>query len=167
MESFLYAGRNKEARQLLLTDWEPIRRSLYTRKSEIHRAILGYLRGRTALAEWLDSKSPTLRIELNGCISKLLKLGSPWALAFCKLLQAGAADGVSGWAERLSILEGAERLLRDQDLGLLAAAVLRRRGELEGIAGKDRILAADTFMQSEGILRPDRMTSMILPGKWL
>jgi hypothetical protein len=46
------------------------------------------------------------------------------------------------------------------------AANLRRRGELEGPAGIHRIEAADAFMRSENIFRPDRMTAMIFPGVW-
>ena len=71
--------------------------------------------------------------------------------------------GVATCAKR-SFFWSAEVTLHQQDFRLLAAAVSRRRGELEGEAGSARVQAADAFMRSENILRPDRMTSMILPG---
>jgi len=75
--------------------------------------------------------------------------------------------GLKRPADAVLLLEQAEEILRHQDLRLLAAATLRRRGELEGAAGIHRVEAADTFMRSENILRPDRMTAMILPGDWV
>ncbi len=53
MECHLYAGRTEEARQLMLNEWPAIRRSLFTRKSQMQRTNLYYARGRTALGEWL------------------------------------------------------------------------------------------------------------------
>jgi hypothetical protein len=64
--------------------------------------------------------------------------------------------------DAIRLLARAEDILRKQDLRLLAAAVLRRLGELEGGEGVGRIEIADAFMQSETIVRPDRMTAMIL-----
>lgn len=109
MESYLYAGRAKHARELLLADWKVIRYSLLFRKSHSLRVALFYARGRTALAEWLrNSNSRQLRIEVE--------------------------------------------------------QFLRRVGERYGSA---RVEAADAFMKSENILRPERMTAMILPGHWI
>jgi hypothetical protein len=48
MECHLYAGRTEEARRFLLADWKAIRRSLFTRKSQMQRTTLYYARGRTA-----------------------------------------------------------------------------------------------------------------------
>jgi tetratricopeptide (TPR) repeat protein len=168
IESHLYAGRTKEARELLLADWTSIRRSLIFRKNQTWRVILSYVRGRTALAEWLRSPEINkLRVEAEEYASKLCKLGSPWGDALALLLRAGIKAGGDQVSEAILLLERAEEILRQQDLWLLAAAALRRRGELLGPAGKERIDAADAFMRSESILRPDLMTAMILPGKWL
>jgi hypothetical protein len=82
------------------------------------------------------------------------------------MLRAGILVGLKRKAGALALLEEAEEILRKQDLRLLAAAVARRRGELEGDAGTGRIEAADAFMKSENILRPDRMTALFLPGPW-
>jgi hypothetical protein len=92
---------------------------------------------------------------------------SPWGDAFSRILRAGIFAGLQQRAKALLQLDQAEEILRKQDLRLLAAAVARRRGELEGSAGTARIAGADSFMRSENIVRPDRMTAMFLPGKWL
>jgi hypothetical protein len=168
VECLLYAGRSEQARQLLLSDWQAIRLSLYTRKSQIHRTILGYLRGRTALAGWLLNRGDReLRAEIEQCAGRLIKLRSVWGEAFSILLRAGIMAGLNRRTDALTLLARAEEILRDQELLMLAAAVSRRRGELEGEKGSGRIQAADAFMKSENILRPDRMTAMILPGDWL
>ena len=127
-----------------------------------------YARGRTALAAWLEgTDSRELRVEIEEFARRLAKLRSPWGDALSNVLRAGVMAGFGRRPDALLLLQRAEEFLRKQDLRLLAAAVLRRRGELEGETGADRVAAADAFMRSENILRPDRMTAMILPGNWL
>ena len=67
----------------------------------------------------------------------------------------------------MRLLGEAEETLREQNFRLMAACVLRRRGELEGAAGMNRVETADAFMRLEGVMRPDRMTAMYLPGQWV
>ncbi len=167
-DSLLYAGRSVDARQLILAQWESIRNSLYTRKSQTHRCILFFLRSRTALAVWMLGKDkPELLAETRQFAKKLTRLGSRWGDAFNLLLQAGIMAGLNRRSESIGLLESAEVILREQDLQLIAAAALRRRGELLGDTGSELIKAADAFMGSESVLRPDRMTAMYLPGNWL
>ena len=168
MECHLYAGRWAEARQLILEKWPAIRKSLFTRKSQMQRATLYYARGRTALTEWLGKKdSRVLRRETEHYAKKLKDTGSPWGLAMGKILLAGILAGQRKKAESARLLEQAEEILRQQSLRLMAATVAKRRGELEGgSAGTARIDAANQFMQSEGIAKPERMVALYLPGQW-
>ena len=168
MECHLYAGRTEQARQSLLDKWMAIRRSLFVRKSQMQRTTLYYARGRTALAEWLRLPArEDLRREIDEYATRLAKLDSPWGDALSRVLQAGIVAGLQKRADSTRLLGEAEEILRDQSLRVLASAVARRRGELEGEAGIGRVEAADEFMRSEGIVRPDRMTGMYLPGKWI
>jgi serine/threonine protein kinase len=165
-ESLLYAGSEVQAHQLLVAEWEFIRKSLYTR-SEIHRTTLFFLRGRIALAIWRqDPDQRKLLAEIRLFAKKLNRLGSQWGAAFNLILLAGIMAGQRRRGDALRLLESAEKILREQDLRLIAAAVLRRRGELLGDSGVPLVKAADDFMKSENILRPDRMTAMFLPGNW-
>ena len=167
VECLLYQGRVEEARQRLLSDWQSIRGSLFTRKSQLHRLMLFYLRGRTALAVWqVRQDAHNLRSEIDQYAKRLSKLHSPWADALSNLLHAGVLKAGNRNQDASRLLGAAEEILRQQDLSLFAAAVLRRRGELEGEGGMNRIETADAFMKGEHIHRPDRMTAMILPGRW-
>jgi hypothetical protein len=166
VECLFYAGRDEEARQLLLSDWQAIGRSLFTRKSQIHRTLLFYLRGRTALSEWLRHAAPDLRTETEQFARKLRKLQSPWADAFSDMLRAGVLAGLQHQTDSRLLLKRAEDVLRAQELRLVAAAVQRRRGELEGDGGEDQIRAGDAFMRSENVHRPERITAVFLPGNW-
>ena len=88
MECHLYAGRTEEARRLLLEDWPAIRKSLFTRKSQMQRTTLYYARGRTALAEWLRQPDKSvLRQEINEYAKRLSGVGSPWGDAFSGILR--------------------------------------------------------------------------------
>jgi eukaryotic-like serine/threonine-protein kinase len=167
-ESELYAGRVEEARRLILDDWKPLRGSLLFRKCRIFRVMLFYLRARTALAAWLaHSEDIKLRREVKTYIWRLAHIGSPWANPISNALRAGVYAKTGRLAEAIRLLEEAESNLRHYDLRLLAAAVRRRRGELEGDKGETLIHAADQFMSSEGVVRPDRMAAVVLPGYWL
>ena len=62
-------------------------------------------------------------------------------------------------------IEAAEAGFVASDTALYAAAARRRRGQLlGGEEGKELVAAADTWMRSEGIVRPDRVAAMIVPG---
>jgi hypothetical protein len=166
VECHLYAGRAAEARQVFLADMPALRKSLLLRKATTFRMLVSYTHGRTALAEWLRlRRAENLRVETEQCAAWLIRTGSPWGNALGRLLRAGVTAARGLREEAVTLLHTAEEILRDQDLRLLAAAASRRRGELEGEAGAHRVDAADAFMRSEGILRPDRMTAMILPSR--
>ena len=167
VECHLYAGRIQEARQLMAAEWRRIQSSLLFRKCQYLRITLLYMRGRIALAEWLGRRTDkSVSIEAEQQASRLAKIESPWGEALSHMLRAGLCAGRRQTADAIVLLEGAEAALRQQDLRLLAAAVRRRRGELEGDKGYALIATADAFMRAEGIIRPDRMSGMILPGDW-
>jgi hypothetical protein len=168
MECHLYADRTEQARQFLLADWPAIRKSLFTRKSQLQRTILFYARGRTALAEWLRQRDrKDLQDETVEYATRLAKVYFPWGGALNRILRAGLHAGRQQRAECLTLLAEAEETLKKLDLRLLCASVARRRGELEGgVAGTQRMEAADAFIRSENIVRPDRITAMFLPGQW-
>jgi hypothetical protein len=167
VECQLYAGRVELARARVLSEWKAMSGSLLFRKAQTPRILLFSMRGRTALAAWLrDRMNRKLLREVEHFARKLMNTGAPWAEAISLMLRAGVLAGRDEGGKALLLLERAEYILREQDLRLLAAAVMRRRGELEGDAGTERIQAADAIMRSENIVRPDRMTFMILPGAY-
>jgi serine/threonine protein kinase len=164
-ECDLYTGRVAEARGRVLTEWPALMRSLRFRKGQTIRIMLFYMRARTALATWYQHRDDgALPREVERYASLLEGTGSQWAAALGDALR-GAVAAANGGKERAILLLGqAEDTLRRHDLLLLAAGVSRRRGDLEGESGRARMLAAEAFMRSENVLRPDRMAYMILPA---
>ncbi len=64
------------------------------------------------------------------------------------------------------MLAEAEEILGEQNLRLLAACVATAAWGIRGHDWGGEVEAADGFMKSEGVARPDRMTGMYLPGQW-
>ena len=165
VECELYAGRIDQARNYLLGEWAALKSSLLSRKCQTFRILFYYMRARTALAPWLQRRDDrALLRETELYVSMLRRSRAPWGVALGDALQSSVEAGRGHVKEAMLLLDRAETTLRQEDFRLLAEAVSRRRGELEGEAGFDRIQAANTFMRSENIARPDRMTFMILPG---
>jgi len=165
VECELYAGRFDQARDRVLMEWTALKRSLLFVKGQTFRILLFYMRARTALATWLRQRDDrTLVREIEHYASLLTKTRSPWGAALGDALRSSVEVWRGDVPQAILLLDRAEASLRHQDFRLLAAAVSRRRGELEGEAGIARVQAAAAFMRSESIVRPDRMTFMILPG---
>jgi hypothetical protein len=165
VECELYAGRFGQARSRVLMEWPALKRSLLFSKCQTFRIALFYMRARTALATWLQQRDDhTLVREIERYASLLTKTRSPWGAALGDALRSSVEAWRGDVPQAILLLDRAEATLRQQDFRLLAAAVSRRRGELEGEAGFARVQAAEAFMRSESIVRPDRMTFMILPG---
>jgi eukaryotic-like serine/threonine-protein kinase len=165
VECELYAGRINQARNRSLAEWGALKNSLLARKCQTFRIMLYYMRARTALAMWLQRRDDRALVgEIEHYVSQLKNSRAPWGAALGEALQSSVDAGHGRVPEAILLLDRAEAALRQLDFRLFAAAVSRRRGELEGEAGSARVQAADAFMRSENIVRPDRMTFMILPG---
>jgi hypothetical protein len=165
VECELYAGRIDEARSRVLKEWPALKSSLLFRKCQTFRIMVFYMRARTALAVWLSRSDDQVLIkEIKLYISLLFNARSPWAKALGRALQSSIAAKAGDEKGAIRLLDLAETILRQQNFFLTAAAVSRRRGELEGVAGSARVQVANEFMKSENIVRPDRMTFMMLPS---
>lgn len=165
VECDLYSRQLERARRIVLEEWPLMMRSLITRSQAV-RIVLFYMRGRTAMACWLNClDNKRLLHEVTRYADLLARTRSPWGIALSHALNAGICSGRGQIPQAIILLEQAETILRQQELRLFAAAMQRRRGELEE-NGAEIVQAADNFMRSEMIIRPDRMTEMILPGEW-
>ncbi len=102
--------------------------------------------------------------EIELYISQLKNARSPWGTALGEAIESSVEAARGHVSKAILLLDSAEAILNQQDFRLLAAAISRRRGELEGEDGRVRVQAADAFMRSENILRPDRVTYTILPA---
>jgi hypothetical protein len=90
---------------------------------------------------------------------------SPWANATAPAIEAGvlAVEGNSAKAAE-ALLEAARRFDL-YDMSSFAAAARRNAGKLlGGEQGRLLVARADEWMQSQGIVRPDRMAACHIGG---
>jgi eukaryotic-like serine/threonine-protein kinase len=136
----------------------------------------GYIRGldsraRRRLAAAAHATGPGERRTLvqgaEGHARAILREKTRWGDPLALLLRAGAA-ATRGEPERaVPLLESAEDGFVAAEMALHTAAARRRRGELVGgDAGRSLLASADSWMSSQGIKNPARMTAMLAPGRW-
>ena len=92
---------------------------------------------------------------------------TPFATAAASILRAGAAAGRGELDLARVRCEEAEARCARLDMAHYVAALRRRRGVLlGGDEGRALVSAADAEMRKQGIVNPQRITSMYLPGRW-
>ncbi len=168
----LYLGSGLAAWENLVERWPGLERSLLRRRVQLFRIETQHLRARAALAA---AASPSLsaprRRDLLGLAGRdakgIERERAPWGNPLAALLRAGMA---SLRGERRAALEGlatAETGFDATKMALYAAAARRCHGTLlGGEEGRGLVESADAWMQGERIKNPERMTSMLAPGRW-
>jgi hypothetical protein len=90
-----------------------------------------------------------------------------WSNPLADLLQAAVSAARGNDEQAAALLRNAEFGFDAAHMGLYAAAVRRRRGEiLRGDEGLGMVAAADAWMLEQKVRNPERMTAMVAPGKW-
>jgi hypothetical protein len=164
----LYGGSLEEARELLIAQWQPLRRSLLL-QVQITGITCQELRARTALALGRDA-APGSRPRLallraaHDAIHAIEKEGTAYGEALALKLQAMEAMVQDRPEEAAALYFQAEIAFQACDMALHAAIVRRARGQLEGPAGAEPLEAADRWMVSQGIANPARFVAMHLPN---
>jgi tetratricopeptide (TPR) repeat protein len=156
VDADLYEGRTG-VRARHHADMELMRTSLLVRP-QVVRCDFIFLCGRIALAEG-DARAA------RRAILRLLGERVPYARAWGLLMRAWLMlrEGASA-ASVTPIFEESIRISDEGHIGLVAAVGRRRLGEaLGGERGRALVEAADTWMRAEGIVRPDRMTTLVTP----
>jgi hypothetical protein len=94
VESYFYIGDYVRARNCVLADWDATSKSLFDRVWRILLVTNLIMRGRTALACWLDNpKDSILRAEVEDDATRLKRIHSHWGDPMSKVLKAGLAAG--------------------------------------------------------------------------
>jgi len=167
VESYLYLGDYQEARRYLLADWEVMSRSFILRWQTLLIMAL-FLRGRVALACWLETRSDrTLRAEVEDYAKRLQKIRCSWGRPTSLVLKAGLAAGDGRNAEAARMLEEAGTEFEKISLHGYAAAAFHLAGRLEASRAKSLNASAALFWQSEGVVNPTAFMRMYLPGVWV
>jgi serine/threonine protein kinase/tetratricopeptide (TPR) repeat protein len=165
--ALLYAGRVDEAHANISRHWRALQRSLIPVAIQSVRVYALTARGRAALAlaERDDARRAELLRDVERAARGVIRERMPWATPGAQLLRAGVAR-VRG------DIDGAAALLRSStsgfdaaDMALHAAASRGALGELlGGDEGRALVDQAESWMRSESVKNPARMSAMIAPG---
>jgi hypothetical protein len=121
----------------------------------------------TAAARGATETATSPRLEQAEHDARLIRAeGSRWGSALASLIDCGLHACRGHRPELLDALDRAEAEIEAAQVGgLLAAVIRRRRGQvLGGVAGAQQKEAADAWLTSRGIRRPERIADIYLPG---
>jgi serine/threonine protein kinase len=166
VESYLYMGDYARARQYLVKAWEPMSKSFILRR-QILTVKAFFLRGRVALACWLDSRGNIeLRREVEHCAKRLKGIRSSWGGPMAGLLYAALAVGDHRKDEACRLLDESAEKLTKISLHAYASAATYLSGALRAdAAGKAQIDSAKQFLVSQHVRKPEAFLRMLVPGK--
>jgi len=161
----LYAGRGGAAWDLITWNWPALSRSLLLHVQFV-RVAMWQLRARCALAaaEGCNEPEPLLRTAAADA-RRLESEATPWSQAAARLVRAALAWNRGDDVAAADLLTEAAGRFDANTMALCAAAARRRLGVLVGgDRGAALITAADTWMRSQEIRHPGRMTEVYAPG---
>lgn len=170
----LYTGEALAAWRRIQEHWSPFRWSLLDVASQTIVVESRHLHARSALAWAAASEGGRTSKQQRQLLEQALRDARrierekmPWGNALALLIRASVASIRGDRDTAIQVLQSAEEGLEAVDMAGYAAAARRRRGELiGGDQGKSLVEAADSWMGSQGVKNPVRMTNMLAPGRW-
>jgi hypothetical protein len=88
----------------------------------------------------------------------------PWAVAYARLVRAGLAEARGNARDAVAGFSDAADRFERAGMKLCAASARRRQGLLRGDSeGAGLVAAADVWMRTQQIRRPDRMAAVYAP----
>jgi serine/threonine protein kinase len=165
VEIELYCGDGLAALNHLSSEWRQYARSLVGRVQDIRiRMFRARAFGALMTARSSANASSYLRIAERDA-RRLRRERMPWAVALAQYVGAAIAFARGNAAISGELLADAAERFDALDMPLCAAATRRRLGQLlEGEEGKTLIAQADSWMSSQQIRNPTRMTALLAPG---
>jgi hypothetical protein len=165
----LYEGRAAESLESARRIWALVRKNHFSAHPNVRANWLDDV-ARCALAVAASSRcsrrARTEALRLARRIARQLAADRfPWGNANAPAIEAGvlAVEGNSARAAE-TLLEAARRFDL-YDMSSFAAAARRNAGKLlGGERGRSLVARADEWMQSQGIVRPDRMAACHIGG---
>ncbi len=164
----LYEGKGQDAYARVEAAFKPLTRSLITRAEHVYvethamraRAALG-----AATASQADAKARLAQAEADA--RRIEKRNAAWAHCHALLIRAGVAACRGDEARAAEQLRLAIAACDHADMHLHAAAARVRWGKLVGgDEGRSEVDRGTNFMTQEGVRSPERMTEMLIPGRF-
>ncbi|WP_437983549.1 serine/threonine-protein kinase [Sorangium sp. So ce117] len=163
----LYRGEGEATYRLFAEQRAGLESSLVLRIQAV-RIIITHLRACAALAAAAASTpadAEPLYEEATRAARKIDAEHMPWADPLAAAVRAAIAAARGEGEVAVQQLADAVRGFEAAGMALYAAAARRRHGELlKGDEGRAAVEAANGWMHDQGIVSPDRMTAMLLPG---
>jgi tetratricopeptide (TPR) repeat protein len=162
----LYCGRPALAHARITKRWRPFTRSML-RTVQVVRVAAWSLRARTALslAEVDPREQAQLSLAERGA-RHLIDERMAWAAALASLISAGVLNVRGGPREKvIAHLRDAEREFDAVGMALHAAATrCHLGGLLSGREGGALLRQADSWMSSQGVRNPAKLSALLAPG---
>jgi len=162
-ELSLYRGTVAAVETDLVDGFERLQRSLLTR-AQVLRAEAAWLRGRTALALAAGRGEAKVPVA-DKCAKQLDAEGTEYAAVWGQFLRAGVATRAGDRARARGHLSRAVEIAEANEMRGCRAAARWRLSELtDGVGGESLRDRAQTEMEEVGIVQPERLTEVFIPG---
>jgi hypothetical protein len=161
----IYGGNAHRAWNRCLLEWPELRRSQVLR-IQLFRIFSLESRARVALAMAINpgDAKPFLR-SAERDIRRIEREHVPYGEALARLLQAGLFAARSALDAAVPLLRDAAMRFDALDMGHYASAARYRLGKVVGgDEGRVNVAQAETWMASQRVKNPFRMTAMLSPG---
>jgi eukaryotic-like serine/threonine-protein kinase len=165
VHALLYTGDVAEAHEIARELWARTKRSLLWR-IQIVRISIFYLNAGAALCllgKGLGDRKQLLR-QARACARALERERTAWCVPLASVVHAGLALHTGARDEALRRLDAAARDLLEQGLGGYALAARDRAARLRGESAAEELARVAEAWQAEGVVSPERMSRMLVPG---
>ena len=166
-QTALYEGDGIAAHAEIEGSFGELDRSLLLRVESVRIESL-YLRGAAAIGAIGSGADPGPARRIATQAARALgRETSAFAKPFSLALRAAVALTRGQGGKAIGLLADAEKAFGGLEMGLHAAAARRQRGELMGgDEGRVLIEGADAWLIDHGMMRPDRVSAMLVPLSW-
>jgi tetratricopeptide (TPR) repeat protein len=161
----LYNSDGLSAHSYIGGKWNSYKTSLLFQVQQV-RIDAAQLRARCAVAATiLDPRAARLLKVAERDARRLDREKIAWADAHAEAIRAMVAAARGDLVSARTRLADAARRYDEVDMGLYAASVRRRLGELlGGDEGRSLVAQADSWMLGHGVKNPAKITNMYMPG---
>jgi tetratricopeptide (TPR) repeat protein len=161
----LFEGRAREAYTRVAERWSTLRRSLLPATVQSIGILAWHFRARCALAvAEATGEAALLKVAARDAHA-IERERMAWANPLAALLRAGIAATRDDRERAVPLLRAAIAGFDAADMALYAAASRRSLGTLlGGDEGRALVEQAETWMKSETVKNPAKMTAMLAPG---
>jgi hypothetical protein len=165
----LYVGDGSRAYARLERDRRAFKRSLLGH-AQFVREMTWFVRGCAAVASAVEATDGARRARLREALSiarRLERQGMLWMAPLASLVHAAAANAEGDAVRAVAALRAAAETADAAHMTLHASSARYQLGRLIGGHDGERLRReSETAMSAEGIRAPERIATMILPGRW-